>query len=471
MPFGPKWRLGGNEAKARKILERGRSKFWLPCQLDRDVAGLEITEDNWEDTLETRYSPVDSLSFVTQLEFAQEICRRQFFTGMVVKDDHETVMTDVDHPLRHTPLVWFNLENGAEDEDSGGDDNVKFTAPIGVESDIARQSTRPTHNFYMVEMADLASSCVCRILVTKNSYPSLQPYNPFKRGGPWYWDMRGYRGANGEWEHDRHYVLKAFRRFYGPTGYNATTCRVELVRDASTNQHEHWPAVHNYVISFVSQVQAEKERSPRVAIDAHRIPDMSKEEAFFMFLVWVMSPLGYINSVVRAPEATSGTDDVLEIEGATGRQSTGNHGQRLSEREHKALEAFNNVCTTKINWACSPEGFLPLESSLHIMDQALTEDLARKVAFNIMSAADCAQSGVFLQNLVILNKLLSDDSSSAMVKRILRYSDEDDLRAMMRRRMSRLVEGELHAKIPNVKKDVTELFGQLFVKYMEEMAK
>ncbi|XP_035678215.1 uncharacterized protein LOC118417004 [Branchiostoma floridae] len=469
MPFGPRWRLGGNEAKARKILERGRNKFWLPCQLDRDVAGLEITEDNWEETLETRYSPVDSLSLVTHLEFAQEICRRQFFSGMVAKDDHETVMLDPDHPLRHTPLTWFHFENGAEDDSDCADGNVKFTAPIGVESDIARQNARPTRNFYLVEMADLASSCACRILVTNNSYPSLQPYDPFKRGGPWYWDRRGYRNAHREWERDRHYVLKQFRRFYGPTGYNATSCRVELVRDASPDQQEHWPAVNNYAISFVSHGLAEKERSPRVG-DVHRMPDMSKEEAFFMFLVWVMSPLGYINSVVHAHEATSGTDDVLDSDWSTERQVTGNQGQQLSEREHKALEAFNKVCTTRINWACSPEGSLPLEPSLHIMDQALTGDLARKVASNIMSAADCSQSGVFLQNLVILNKLLSDESSSAMVKRILGYANEGDMPAM-RGRMSRLVEGELHAKIPNVRKDVTELFGQLFVRYMEEVAK
>ncbi|XP_019640405.1 PREDICTED: uncharacterized protein LOC109482146 [Branchiostoma belcheri] len=467
MPFGPKWRLGGNEAKARKILERGRSKFWLPCQLDRDVAGLEITEDGWEETLETRYSLVDSLSHVTQLEFAQEICRRQVFTGNVVKDDHETVMIDADHPLRHTPLAWFCLENGAEDEDSGLAGNVKFSTPIGVESDIARQGARPTHNFYLVEMADLASSCACRILVTKNSYPSLQPYDPFKRGGPWYWDRRGYRNDHGEWERDRHYVLKQFRRFYGQTGYNSTSCRVEFVREASPDQLEHWPAVHNYAISFVSQVQGEKERSPRV-VDVHRIPDMTKEEAFFAFLVWVMSPLGYINAVVRAPE-TRQTDDGL---GATKRQLTGYQGQQLSEMEHKALEAFNYVCATKVNWMCSPEGFLPLEPSLHIMDQALTDDLAKKIASNILSAADCSQSAVFLQNLVILHKLLSDESSSAMVKRILGYSnDREGHMSAMRGEMSRLVEGGLHEKIPSVAKDVTALFGQLFVGYMEEMAK
>ncbi|XP_064116851.1 uncharacterized protein LOC135222643 isoform X4 [Macrobrachium nipponense] len=102
-------------------------------------------------------------------------------------------LKDTRHPCRDIKVLWFGTQN-LRDLDNEDDHDWYGNVQFATSAEILLKCWK---YYYLVEMETKTRYTTSHLLVTNTNYSEvLPPYNPWKKGGPWYVDSDGHYVLN-----------------------------------------------------------------------------------------------------------------------------------------------------------------------------------------------------------------------------------------------------------------------------------
>ena len=152
---------------------------------------------------------------------------RQLFDGKYNKE--KPVKSRTDHPIQDKGVIWYGPTTfQISSFDRYG--NVGFLMKkLGGYEGILKEDGDLPLKFYIIEIIEYFFQSAIRILVTTNTYPELREYNPYKKGGPFYYDK----------ENEKLYFLKKARYHTSESEEDVVKCVVEFMKDPTGPKSYH----------------------------------------------------------------------------------------------------------------------------------------------------------------------------------------------------------------------------------------
>ncbi|XP_042855919.1 uncharacterized protein LOC122242649 [Penaeus japonicus] len=157
------------------------------------------------------------------------------------------------HPCRSLEVLWFGTRSDQDDEDvHDWYGNVQFSFPADVFLDHFAFC-------FLVEILTAPTHTATRLLITNSDYSSvLDPYSPYRKGGPWYVNARG-----------EHFALRDCARF-NDQGFNRHPHELEFMVEMTPHgQHQ---ILKEAEISFRNHEAAIDLTKPRTCHRYQRFP-------------------------------------------------------------------------------------------------------------------------------------------------------------------------------------------------------